>query len=152
LFQCQVIDIYIRNRIRPRTTLYADDSALTLTHKNVICLQTKLDCELQKINTWLKSNQLFLNVNKTNYLLFTKSKEKISLQINDSKIKQADSLKYLGVYLDDKLSWNRHIEHIETKLSAATGSLYKLRKYISHNAFNVRPGIFSLTICNYVLG
>jgi len=43
---------------------------------------------------------LSLNVNKANYLLLTKSKEKISLQINDSKIKQADCVKYLyvGVY------------------------------------------------------
>jgi len=61
-------------------------------------------------------------------------KQKISIQINDSIIKQADCVKYLGVYLVDKLSWNRHIEHIETKLSAATGALYKLRKYISQNS------------------
>ena len=51
-------------------------------------------------------------------------------QINDLKIKQANWAKYLGVFLDDKLTWNKHIEHIETKLSAASGATYKLQKYV----------------------
>ena len=86
-----------------------------------------LNFELPKINAWLKSNQLSLNVNKTNFLFFTKSKEKIFPQINNCKIKQANCVKYLGVFLDDKLTWKKHIE---TKLLAASGAIYKLRKYI----------------------
>ena len=37
-----------------KTTLYADDSVLTLSYKNVNCLQTMLNFELPKINAWLK--------------------------------------------------------------------------------------------------
>jgi len=44
------------------------------------------------------------------------------------KLKQEDWVKYLGVYFDDQLKWNKHIEHIETKLSGAIGALSKLRK------------------------
>ena len=49
------------------TTLYADDSVLTVSHKDTNCLQNILNCELPKINAWLKSNQLSLNVDKTKY-------------------------------------------------------------------------------------
>ena len=42
--------------------------------------------------------------------------------------------KYLGVFLDDKLTWKKHIEHIETKLSDSSGAMYKLRKYIPQQA------------------
>ena len=62
-----------------------------------------LNFELPKINAWLKSNQLTLNVNKTTFLFFTKIKEKIFPQINDCKIEQANCVKYLGVFLNDKL-------------------------------------------------
>jgi len=87
------------------TILYADDGVLTMSHKNVNCLQTNLDYELPKIDHWLKSNQLTLNMNKTNYLFFNITKQKFNLKIN-----------------------NRPINH-ETKLSAAAGALYKLSKY-----------------------
>jgi len=39
-------------------------------------------------------------------------------------------VKYLRVYFDDQLKWNKHIEHIVTKLSGAIGTLFKLRKYV----------------------
>ena len=41
------------------------------------------------------------------------------------KIKQANCIKYLGV-LVEKVTWNKHIEHIETKVSAASGAINKL--------------------------
>ena len=40
------------------TTLYADDSVLTLSHKDVTTSRTNLDCELPKIELWLQCNQL----------------------------------------------------------------------------------------------
>ena len=93
-----------------------------------------LNFELPKINAWLKSKLLSLNVNKTNFLFFTKTKEKIFPQINDGKLKQSNCVKCLGVFLDDKLTWKKHIEHTETKLLAASGAIYQLRKYIPQKA------------------
>ena len=116
------------------TKLYADDSVLTLSHKDVTTLQTNLDCELPKIELWLQCNQLSLNTSQCSYLLFTKNKKKINFTINNQKINQSDCVKYLGVYLDDRLSWCRHIDYIVTKMSSATGALYKLRPYIPQSA------------------
>ena len=53
-------------------------------------------------------------------------------QINDCKIKQVDCVEYLEVFRDSKLTMHKHIE---TKLSAASGAIYKLRKYIPKRAF-----------------
>ena len=115
------------------TTLHADDSVLTLSHKDVrpTILQTNLDCDLPKIEFWLHCHQLSLNTSKCSYLFFTKNKKKINLTMNNyQKINQSNCVKYLGVYLDDRLSWCRHIDYIVTKMSSATGVLYKLRRYI----------------------
>ena len=129
------------------TTLYADDSVLTLSHKNIYCLQNILNCELPKINSWLKSNQLSLNVDKTHFLLFTKRKHEIAVEINGSKIKQTDCVKYLGVHFDNKLCWIKHVEHLETKLSAASGTFYKLRQYLP---LNVLTSLYYSIVYSYL--
>ena len=58
------------------TAMCADDTVLTLLHNNVNCLQANLDHELRKIEFWLISNQLSLNISKTSYF-FTKSKKQV---------------------------------------------------------------------------
>lgn len=54
-------------------TIYADDINLLLADKNMNLLHTNLITELNKINVWIKSNQLKLNVSKTNYIFFSES-------------------------------------------------------------------------------
>ena len=51
--------------------LYVDDNAFSLAHKNINFLQKSLDLNLQKVDRWLKNNQLSVNVDKTKCLLFT---------------------------------------------------------------------------------
>ena len=58
--------------------------------------------------------------------------------MNDCKIKQADCVEYLGLFLYDKLTMNKNIKHLETKLSAASGAIYKFRKYIPQRALTYR--------------
>ena len=107
---------------------------LTLPHKNVNRLQYHLNVELCKIHAWLNYNQLSLNIAKTNYILFIKKIEKITLHLGDSELRQTDFVKYLGVHIDSNRSWNRHIQQIESKLSAASGALYQLHKYVLKKA------------------
>ena len=92
--------------------------------------------ELCKINDWLKFSHLSSNTAKTKILFFTKTKNNtsLSIMINASKIDGSDCVKYLGVYLDDKLNWCRHIQNIETKLAAGAIALFKLSEYLPLSA------------------
>ena len=58
----------------------------------------------------------------------------MTLHLGDSELRQTDCVKYLGVHIDSNLSWNRHIQQIESKLSAAFGTLYQLHKYVPKKA------------------
>lgn len=81
----------------------------------------------------MDANKLTLNAKKTKYLLFDKSnrsENKFKIMINGTEIEQVKEIRYLGVYLDNKLSWKRHIDYIVTKLSSATGVIYKLKDYV----------------------
>ena len=102
LFLIYINDLYYCSDFK--TTLYADDSVLTLSHKNVNRLQYNLNVELCKIHAWLNYNQLSLNIAKTNYILFTKKIEKMTLHVGDSELRQTDCVKYLGVHKDSNLS------------------------------------------------
>ena len=71
--------------------------------------------ELGKISEWFKANKLSLNIKKTIYTLFHKNSTKndLPLKLPDLKIvnsvlKRQASIKYLGVMLDEKISWKEH--------------------------------------------
>ena len=86
--------------------MFADDTNLTMVSDNYLSLQTKVNCEIQKIDNWLKSNKLSLNYNKTEYMIVTSKKEKCKFRINigGHEISPKECIRYLGVMLDGKKS------------------------------------------------
>ena len=66
-----------------------------------------------------------------------------SLQLNGSIIERKNSLKFLGVILDEQLTWKKYIQLIENKVSKNVGALYKIIKLI--NAKCLRSIYFSFT-------
>ena len=100
-----------------QTTLLADDTYLCLSDTFINNLQIRVNAELQNINFWLRNNKLLLNYNKTNFMLINKHPHitiecDFILSINDAVPSRTDSIKYGGVYLDDKPNWTPHIKHL----------------------------------------
>ena len=95
---------------------------------------------------------------KTHFLLFSYKKEKfdkIEIIIDDKVINQEHSTKFLGVYIDDKLNWKKHIEHISKKISRGIGVLCKARRML--NLCSLKTLYYSfiypyLMYCNHVWG
>ena len=54
----------------------------------------------------------------------------IKLFIDKEELKQKDTAKYLGVYFDKNLTWNKHTEYITCKLNRGIGILQKIRKFV----------------------
>lgn len=70
--------------------------------------------DLNLINGWLEMNYLFINIEKTKFMIFNKgykahTTENFKLKIKDTQIEEVTNLKYLGLILDDGLKWNLHI-------------------------------------------
>ena len=110
--------------------LFADDTSKNISHNDVNSLQEIYNDELQLITKWLNMNKLFINVRKTNFMVFTKKKcniDAISINMCNSEIKLVSSLKFLGVIVDNKLNWSNHINFICNKLSKNIGILYRLK-------------------------
>ena len=90
---------------------------------------------LTKIIEWLNVNKLSLNVKETHYMIFSLSRNRIindtDIKINGQMIARVACTKFLGVLIDEKLSWENHIKSIKIKISKGTGILNKAKKYIN---------------------
>ena len=102
--------------------------------KNINTLESSMNSELNKVNTWLCGNKLSLNVEKSNFVLFHPIQRKISsnfvLTINNNNIPRYMFVKYLGILIDSNLSWKSHIDSICKKIKRSIGMLSKLRYYV----------------------
>ena len=121
--------------------MFADDTNFFLSHKNIKEMFTKMNEELQKFNIWFKANKLSLNVDKTKFTLFHKASQSENLPLklpdlfmNNTLIERRDSLKFLGIIIDETLSWKNHINIIESKLACAIGLLYRSRPFLDLNS------------------
>ena len=87
------------------------------------------------LQKWLISNRLSLNIKKSCYLTFSliKSNHHINIKINGQPIEERTKAKYLGVIIDNKLTWKDHIKHINCKLRKGTEILYKIRDFVPRN-------------------
>ena len=75
------------------TKLFADDTCLVFSSKDLNLLQIKINSEILKIENWLHSNKLSLNHQKTKFMLIhsKRSHLDLNLYINDNKIEQVNS-------------------------------------------------------------
>ena len=115
--------------------LFADDTNIYFSSKNLSHLEATLNCELKSVAEWMKCNRLALSISKTNFILFHSSKLKpnqsLRIKIDDTPIKQVDSTKYLGITFDSNLTWKSHINELCLKLSKTVGILSKLRHFVN---------------------
>ena len=107
--------------------LYADDTAIFFEGDDEEQLQKSVNEEMLKINNWMQINKLSLNMNKTVGQLYSNnSKVKdITVTMNNIKIKFVETVKYLGIFIDSKLTWCDHITSLASVISRNVGILYR---------------------------
>ena len=91
----------------------------------------ELNTELLKIESWLVANRLTLNVSKTHYMIFHRSRIKTvdyDVILNCNVVKHVTSTKFL-----DQLKWKQHIDYIKNKISKSIGIIYKARNYVNRH-------------------
>ena len=120
--------------------LFADDTNMFFTGKNLQTMTTVINEELTKVQEWLYCNKLSLNVLKTHYMISTsrnKCMNDVDIRINNVKIERVYATKFLGVHIDAQITRKRHIEYTCKKLCKCIGILAKARKScINHRSWH----------------
>jgi hypothetical protein len=148
--------------------LFADDTSLlgTINTFGIIPktedqwqqLNAKINTELEKVQKWLNINKLSLNVKKTKFMVFqnkNKVNSNLKLKLNDVEIEKVQKFCFLGLTINDTLTWNDHINEIANKISKTVGVMSRMKNIIPSSALKL---IYSSLIlsrlhyCNLVWG
>ena len=105
--------------------LFADHTTLYMTHQNKKYLEWCLEHDLKILANWFMANKLTLNVAKSvcmyfAYQLETKLNESLRINIDKIALPVAANFKFLGVCIDNKLTWQYHVNQLLLKLKGNT--------------------------------
>lgn len=113
--------------------LFADDTTLFYYGTNFNEIRQNMITDLKTIYDWLKFNKLSLNISKSSFMYISKQTIKANkdpLTLNGNKINYSNHIKFLGLLIDESLTWNLHISKIKEKILPYVGILSKLRHYL----------------------
>ena len=128
--------------------LYADDTNIFVISNDRSSAVTKANNVLNNINNFMKSNLLHINIEKSCYIHFVpryfrnKNKNKNNFDNNESTddlnfikicgmpLKEEIETKFIGVTIDNELTWQSHIDNVYKKLKSAAGMLAHIRHNI----------------------
>ena len=116
--------------------LFADDTNIFVkakTEAETIDLANKI---LQNVSRYMLVNKLHINLGKCCYMKFkpisnteTNLEDRL-IKIGETPIKQVSETKFLGIIIDDKLTWNPQIQYLRRKLSSSIGILNRIKDSI----------------------
>ena len=125
--------------------LFADDTSLisslcsfndtnNLNYDNTL-ISNQINDELNLVNEWLAINKLSLNIKKTRFMIFHYRQKNISniipnISINNEAVEHTSNFNFLGLNIDDTLSWNKHIVSVSSKISRSLGVMSRLKRFL----------------------
>jgi len=131
--------------------LFADDTNLFYSGNNIEYMCEIVSNELMHLNQWFIVNKLSLNINKTNFMIFSNKNivGDFNINIDGRKIERVFVTKFLGVYIDAKLTWKNHIDCIKTKLSKNVSIMYRVKYLLDSKALYALYCSLILPYLNY---
>ena len=133
--------------------LFADDTNIYYDSDTIEDLTKKVNNELKYVKRWLDANKLSLNIDKTNFVIFHSSRNpiplNIAIKIGKKHIAKVKYIKFLGVLLDEHLTWRYHITELSKKLARTCGILFKVRHLLPRSALTILYNSLFLSFLQY---
>ena len=131
------------NYCTPR--MFADDTTLPARGNSSQDLSFALNYDLNNVKGWLVANKLCLNLSKTEYMLIgsrhniNNLTENPCISVGDKHLKRVKVSESLGVYIDQFLSWDSHIEDLIKKISSGIGAISRLNPFVYRDILVPEP-------------
>ena len=150
LFIIFINDIH-RSSTEFKFITYADDTTLFsslssfIPDSNVGITEAseKINREINKVTDWLTVNKLSLNVNKTKFMIFHYHQRILgetnipNLMINGNNIEQIDEFNFLGLTINEYMSWSSHAKKVSNKVSRVLGVMNRLKHFLPFSALRL---------------
>ena len=121
--------------------IFADDTGIFCHSISLKLLVEKAEQIIKNVNEWFIANKLTLNIDKTSFIIFRSKRNSIknlpdTIGHENIKIKRETKIKYLGLTLEEHLSWDQHTNEICNKLKCLFPLFYNIRQYLDKD--NIR--------------
>ena len=128
--------------------LYADDTIVYCHGKTVDEVEQNLTVGFQTVVQWFQQNCLTVNIKKTHSMFLGRKKrrseiEHLCVEHDGQTLRNEQTARYLGVFLDDKLCWEQHIDSVSKKVSR---SLAVLRRASKHLTLKTRMVLYNAVV------
>ena len=115
-------------------SLFADDATLFVSNVSIINLAQTVNNELNHLHDWLTANKLALNLSKSCYTIFSSGQKQLgdypTININNIPLQKCNKVKYLGVFIDNHLTWKEQISYTTSKINVLIYVFSKLRLFL----------------------
>ena len=118
--------------IYSRLILFADDTTIFSHHRSKQFLKYMISHDIELLMDWFKANQLSLNMEKTTMIKFWPDTTPFEIHIGDTIIKTSKFMKFLGVTIDENLTWSCHTDNLLDKLLANKRLLQNAKKLLTN--------------------
>ena len=112
---------------------YADDNVISCHSDNVSCLKTKMELNVCNLINWFTINGLKANPNKFQLISFGNSQSLPSINVSGINLECQPHIKYLGVMIDKKLSFETHIDYMCAKAGKQVNALLRLCNLLDYD-------------------
>ena len=116
--------------------LFADDTNLTVAGESIEEVELAMNNDLHCVHKWMLADKLSLNSSKTEFLLIGSNHRlnnlinQPNIKIDQDKIKQVHYSRLLGVQIDEKLTWNKHVEDVAKRATSGVGAIRRIRDFV----------------------
>ena len=124
--------------------MYADDTHIAYAGSDLHLIQSSLSHDLEKLSKWLVSNRLTFNATKSEFMLIGSRRrsstlsDDTQLSIDNVPIEQVPTVKSLGIYIDENLTWYPHIDKLCKKIASTTGAIKRVKPFVPQsNLLNI---------------
>ena len=136
------------------TDLYADDSTVHAFGKSKIEIEYKLQSDADGTDNWSRRNKLPIHYGKSICMTLgsrykIQKAGKLNITVGDTPINTVSSQKLLGLYIDETLSWNPHIDYLCSIISSRISLLKQLSHYVPENIQKMFYQSYILSMIDY---
>ena len=121
-----------------QAALFADDTEVHASVKDINVVEQRINEDLVVISTWWNQNSMIGNHRKCETMLIgskytIKNTRELQIVLDGNQMKQSEFYKYLGIYIDNCLTWNKHLSYTQSRIYPKLKLLNRLSSFLDRN-------------------
>jgi hypothetical protein len=152
LFLIYINDLSLSINKLANPILFANDTTIIISNVNPKEFQNNINSVMTEITFWFQSNLPSLNYNKTHFIKFQTKKQneaKTQIVVPNSISSNINSTKFLGLIIDNSLSWKDHITALTSKLNKACYTIRLLKPFLPMDTLRMIYFSYAHSVLSY---